>query len=275
MARYKRKSKFKIVSMILLLTTVVSFFSVLGYLELSAGPEVTELGCPVDETYINRNVAILFDTTEPMIPSQAREIENRISSMISSLEPFDRVAFYEVRSDENSAIRKVSLQVNSQQASIDHFCRQHAKWEDSPARVRLNEQLPRLISIEMLQNIEQGVQSFSPITDALRYIAAEVTGKPFTTYVIVVSDMIEHSRLLSMYTPGWFENSYSLSRQSILNQRPIFPEGTEIDVFLLSRADTNVQNEELQQYWVQMLTGPGAFSSTRLTFNFVAGGVQN
>lgn len=275
MARYKRKSKFKIVSMTLLLTAVVSFFSVLGYLQLSAGPEVSELGCPVDETYINRNVAILFDTTEPTIPSQAREIENRISSMISSLEPFDRVAFYEVRSDENSAIRKVSLQVDSQQASIDHFCRQHARWEDSPARVRLNEELPRLISNEMLQNIEQGVQSFSPITDALRYIAAEVTGKPFTTRVIVVSDMIEHSGLLSMYTPGWFENSYSLSRQSILNQRPIFPEGTEIDVFLLNRADTNVQNEELQQYWVQMLTGPGAFSSTRLSFNFVAGGLQN
>lgn len=263
------------VAILLLVFLVGSFVASLIYLNLSSGPEVSEVGCPIDESYINRNIAVLFDTTEPMIPSQAREIENRMSSIISGLEVFDRVAFYEVRSDERSAVRKVSLQLDSRSSNIDHFCRQQVSWEDSPSRVRLNEELPRLISQEMLQNVEQGEQDFSPITDALRFIAADVTGKQFPTRVIVVSDMIEHSEILSMYRPGWFDNVYIASRQSILNQRPIFPEGTEIDVFLLNRAESRVQNEELQQYWAQVLTGPGAFSSTRLSFNFVAGGIQN
>jgi hypothetical protein len=273
MAKKGKKSSPMFAAILLLVLLVGSFISALVFLNLNSGPEVSIVGCPVDESYINKNIAILFDTTEPMIPSQAREIENRMALIISNLDVFDRVAFYELRSDEVSAVRRVTLTLGSQSTEIDHFCRQQASWEDSPARVRLNEELPRLISQEMLQTVEQGVQSFSPITDALRFIAADVSGKPFSTQVIVVSDMIEHSRMLSMYKSNWFENAYVPARQTILNQRPIFPEGTEIEVFLLNRAGIRLQNEELQQYWAQMLTGPGAFSSTRLNFNFVSGGM--
>lgn len=275
MAKLKKKSSSKLVAILLAVFLAGSFLAALIFLNLNAGPEVSAVGCPVEESYINKNIAILFDSTEPMIPSQAREIENRMRLIVSELDIFDRVSFYEVRSDEVSAVRRVTLKLGDGAIEIDHFCRQQASWEDSPARVRLNEELPRLISQELLQNVEQGEQNFSPITDALRFIAADVSGKPFTTQIIVVSDMIEHSGILSMYRPGWFENTYSPSRQSILNQRPIFPEGTEIELYLLNRAETTVQNEELQQYWIQMLTGPGAFSSTRLNFNFVAGGIKN
>jgi hypothetical protein len=119
------------------------------------------------------------------------------------------------------------------------------------------------------------VQQFSPITDALRYIAADVSGKDFVNKIYIISDMIEHSELLSMYKLDWFDNNYLPNRQSLLNQRPVFPEGSEIEIYLLNRARYQIQNEELQQYWLQMLTGPGAFSNTTLRFNFVAGGAVN
>ena len=153
MSRRKKNSNFKAVSIVFLLLLVGSFIGVLYVLEVNSGPDVSVVGCPVDETYINKNIAILFDTTEPMIPSQAKEIENRMSSLISGLEVFDRVSFYEVRSDETSAVRKVSLQLGSQSTTIDHFCRQQTSWEDSPARVRLSEELPKLISQEMFENL--------------------------------------------------------------------------------------------------------------------------
>ena len=270
---YKKNSGTKFVAIVFLVVVISAFAGVLSYLTLNAGPQVSAVGCPIDETFINQNIAVLFDTTEPMVPSQAREIDNRMNSIVSQLEEFDRVGFYEVRSDERSAVRKVSLQLGSSGDVIDHFCRQPVSWDDAPARARLTEALPVLISQELLQNVEQGEQSFSPITDALRFIAADVTGKPFPTKIIVVSDMIEHSEILSMYKSDWFESSYSASRQVILNQRPIFPEGTEIEIYLLNRPRNPVQNEELQQYWLQMLTGPGAFSTTSLKFNFVAGGL--
>lgn len=229
-----------------------AFLAIAGFVlwvALNPPPELGPDGCPLDEGEISENLVFVFDTTEPYIPAQMREIRNRVEGIVRELRPLGRVSAWAIRSDRSSALNPVPVT----RGGALGFCRRRDSMLDPGIVTELNDRMLRELR-EMVGNVPQEEQAASRITDGLRYVAADVTGKPYRSTVHVFSDMIENSETLSMYADGWFEDRFEADRAVILAQRPIFPPGTGLHLYVLERPRHRIDGSEVRQYWLRMLS---------------------
>lgn len=237
------------------------------YVNVNRPAELDGYGCPIDESLIAENVILLFDTTEPFIASQVREISNRISSIVRAVPVMGRISAYEISSSENSATNVVPL--NDQGAP--YSCPIKGGFNVPDVMERFNERLISTISETVLDNVGQGAQPNSRIIDGLRFVAAGTIGQTYKSSIYVFSDMIEHSNVLSMYRSNWFE-SYQSNNAEIMSQRPIFPEGSEIQIFLVSRPKVGLDERKIMEFWTDVLSGDGFSSFVIPYFTRISGG---
>lgn len=249
-----------------------AFLAIAGFVlwvALNPPPELGPGGCPVDEGEISENVVLVFDTTQSYIPSQMREIRNRVGGIVEGLRPLGRITAWEIRSARSSALRPVPVSAGGALA----FCRQRGSMLDPGIVTELNDRMLRRLSETVLINVGREEQAASRITDGLRYVAADVTGKPYRSAVHVFSDMIENSETLNMYAEGWFAERFQADRAAILAQRPIFPPGTEFRAYVLERPRHRIDGSEILQYWTRMLSGGGPGSGVAPVFMRISGGL--
>ena len=237
-------------------------FSVVGLiLFVLSNPTVQTdaFNCPVDRSFINKKYSYIFDTTEPLAPSQMVDITNRVLANIRDLKEYDLIRFYTVESAELSGIQQVTtnIDIGDTTTQVDQFCMPSVSdWNSSPISQTLRQRIPEMLAINVLGEIDnESEQSNSPIIDALRYVAADDDRIIPEQQIYVISDMLENSNILSMYGANWYEDQYLLNRQRVLDQRPIFREGTSITIFQIMRPRINIRQDELAQFWGQILLG--------------------
>ncbi len=249
-----------------------AFLAIAGfvlYAALNPPPEFGPDGCPVDEEEISESVVLVFDTTEPYISSQRREIRNRVGGIVEGLRPLGRISAWEISSVRSSALRPVPVSAGGALS----FCRGRGSVLDPGIVTELNDRMLRRLSGTVLGNLGREEQATSRITDGLRYVAADATGKPYPSAVYVFSDMIENSETLNMYAEGWFAERFQADQAAILAQRPIFPPGTALHVHVLERPGHGIDGSEVLQYWTRMLSGDGIGSDVAPVFTRISGGL--
>lgn len=214
--------------------------------------------CPIDPGFTSNRTTFLIDTTETLAPSQTRTIQNRIRTVIDGLNEFDKVDFFVIESSEVSGIRKYEIDVGSDEGvTLQEFCiPQENNWELTPLQTQLNDQLQRIVTEMFIEYVSTDEpQPYSPILDALRFIAADNDNRITNHSIYVVSDMIEHTPTLSMYATNWYESAYTPNRNLFLNSRPQFQNNTSIYIWALMRPIYNNQEADWVNFWSDMIRG--------------------
>jgi hypothetical protein len=221
-------------------------------------------GCPNNEADIPLHVTILFDTSEPLAESQQLAVRNTLNNLINNEDEFpeySKLSVYRVDSDLTSGIQQVSLNFgNSSQNgnSITSFCRPATNWQQSTLAKQMAEKLSSYYAGELLGAVGNNSEKYSPIIDALRYLGSSLIG-PSTTQnrVIVVSDLIENSSILTMYESDWYKK-FNNNQSFVIDQRPIFPAGTSIEAYVIARPRYGIQSlapsSDFVEFWRQVLT---------------------
>jgi hypothetical protein len=224
----------------------------------------TLTGCPNNEADIPLHVTILFDTSEPLAESQQLAVRNTLNNIINNEDEFpeySKLSVYRVDSDLTSGIQQVSLNFdNSSQDgnSITSFCRPATNWQQSTLAKQMAEKLSSYYAGELLGAVGNNSEKYSPIIDALRYLGSSLIG-PSTTQnrVIVVSDLIENSSILTMYESDWYKK-FDSNQSFVIDQRPIFPAGTSIEAYVIARPRYGIQSlapsSDFVEFWRKVLT---------------------
>ena len=252
----------------LVLLSFGSIFAFILYLNFNRPPELDSYNCPIDDTLISENVILLFDTTEAYIASQKAEITNRVSSIVNSVEPLGKITAFEISSSEDSAINSVPLT----DEEYPYLCPVEGGLNTPSIVEKFNASLLSSVGSQILDNVQENDQSSSRILDGLRFVAANTIDKPYKSLIYVFSDMLEYSDVISMYNTAWFDQ-YQSNRSQILSQRPIFPNNTEIEIFVISRPQVNVNEGELLRFWTETLSGDGFNSNVLPSFTRISGGL--
>ena len=206
--------------------------------------------CPIEPGYTQVSLSIALDATDVYGPAQRREIVNKIWDYVYKMAVHDRIKMYTV--------------VHGEQTPLLDLCKPGPSLKNSPAERKLRE-LEFKDFIEDALDALQGTQSSSPIIESIGWIAADYSRDDSTQRIVLVSDLIEHSDVISHYNPSWIEQ-YERNRSRILDQCPNL-EGIHIDILVPTRSGVPTQNNDLYMWWSEYLTSCGGFveSITKIT----------
>ncbi len=206
--------------------------------------------CPRDPGYTKVSLSIVLDATDVYGAAQRLSIVNRVWDSVDSMDVYDRVKIYIIEPGE--------------QIPLLNLCKPGANLQDSPAEQQLRElQFKRFIddALEALQ----GTRPRSPIIESLGWVAADRARDGSDRRILLVSDLIEHSDVISHYDPNWPE-VYEANRTRIHNQCPNL-DAIQIDILYVARPDVTTQNNDLVTWWLEYLEACGGSvnSVTRIT----------
>ena len=278
MRRRKSAGIWKVIAISLALTSMLGLSTLIYFAATEERIQIGRAFCPVTgrEDLITENVTFLFDSTESLAASQAEYRRNILSKEIlesDRTEGFKRFIFFELNSNEDSSLNKVP--VTQEELGLNYFCIPPELSTESENNRKAREVLIRDLALIVERNIDSSPQDYSPIIDALRFIGASQVGSNFEkNRVIIISDMIENSKIISMYKEDWLSDSYQNNKRNILQQRPIFPEDTQVEIYQLAMPKYNLEPVEISQFWLSFLTEDG--QQRRIPspiINFVSGGL--
>ena len=255
-----------------ILIAVLSFGGIatfVTYLSLNQPNQLDEFGCPIDTSAISENIVFVFDTTEPYVDSQSREITNRVRNIMQNADSSTRISAVEIVSDSSSAVNVVPL--GEQQ--YPYLCPLDTGINTANIIERFYENLISSIGESVLDNVSPEEQPYSRLIDGLRYVASDAAGRNYTSKIYIFSDMIEHSQSISMYRSNWFEQEFKPNEVTLKSQRPLFPTNSELEIYLLARPQYSINQTELKEFWTQMLTVRDANGFVLPVFNLVSGGL--
>ena len=278
MRRKKSAGIWKFLAISLAILSVTGLSTLIYFAITEERIQIGRAFCPVtgQEELITENITFLFDSTESLVASQAEYRRNLLSREIleeNKTNGFKRFIFYELNSSEDSSINKVPIL--REDTELNYFCIPPEISTESENNRRARANLIRDLAAIVERNIDSTPQDYSPIIDALRFIGASQVGSEYDkNRLIIVSDMIENSKIISMYQDNWLSDSYQDNKRQILQQRPVFPEDTQIEIYQLAMPKYNLEPVEISQFWFSFLTEDG--QQRRIPspiINFVSGGL--
>lgn len=237
--RKKKTSGAKIMVIVLLIsgiTGIIAFF-------LFEPPKLHgKTGCPMEKGHTATTLSILLDATDNYGATQQRSIVNRVWDRVDSLQIYDRIKIYTVES--------------TAQPAIFHLCKPKKELQDSPAHRLLKDVRFKTFLNNALEQL-QGTSDDSPIIASLGWVAADRERDDSSQYILLVSDLIEHSDTLSQYNPDW-PTVYQANRKRIHDQCPML-DGTQIDILLPTRPKRPTQDNALVRWWDEYLGACGGY----------------
>ena len=206
--------------------------------------------CPRQPGYTQLSLAIALDATDVYGPAQRRSIVNDVWETVSALDVYDRVKIYTIEPGE--------------QIPLLNLCKPGANMQDAPAEQQMRELQFKLFVEDALEQL-QGTRPNSPIIESLGWIAADHERDGSDRRILLVSDLIEYSDVISHYDPNWPE-VYENNRVRIYNQCPNLDD-IQIDILFPTRPDRATQNNDLVNWWLDYLESCGGYvnSVTRIT----------
>lgn len=106
-----------------------------------------------------------------------------------------------------------------------------------------------------LEKLQGGTRPSSPIISSLEWVASDRERDGSRKRILLVSDLIENSDVLSQYDPGWLGH-YGRSRKRIHDQCPML-DGVDVDILFPARADRATQDNVLVEWWLDYLRACG------------------
>ena len=202
-------------------------------------------GCPIEKEHTAVTLSILLDATDNYGTTQQRSIVNRVWDRVDSLQVYDRIKIYTV---EPAA-----------QPAIFHLCKPKKELQDSPAH-RLLKDVRFKTFLDNALNKLQGTSDESPIIASLGWVAADRERDDSSPYILLVSDLIEHSDTLSQYNPDW-PAVYRANLRRIHDQCPML-DGIQIDILMPTRPERSTQDDALVLWWGKYLGACGGYVNT-------------
>ena len=206
--------------------------------------------CPLDPGYTQVSLSVALDATDVYGPAQRLSIVNSVWDSVNALEVYDRVKIYTVESGA--------------QIPLLDLCRPGSNMQDSPAEQQLRELRFKRFVADALEQL-QGTRPNSPIIESLGWIAADHARDGSRRRILLVSDLIENSDVISHYDPNW-QAVYEDNRDRIHNQCPNL-EDIQLDILFPTRPDRATQNNDLVTWWLNYLDACGGYvnSVARIT----------
>ena len=206
--------------------------------------------CPREPGYTQVTLSIALDATDVYGAAQRRSIVNRVWESVNALDVYDRVKIYTIEPGE--------------QTPTLNLCRPGRDLQNSPVEQQLRESRFKMLVDDALRQL-QGSRQYSPIIEALGWIAADHERDGSRQIILLVSDLIEHSDVISIYDPNW-KRIYENNRARILNQCPNLDD-QEIDILFPTRHARPTQDNDLVTWWVNYIDSCGGYvdSVTKIT----------
>ena len=248
MNRKKRTQVVQIVAFSLVGSLLLGFFSFVYFLDEPAVDRATS--CPHESGYTKVSLSILLDSTDTYGAGQRLSLINRVWDEVDALDVYDRVKIYLVEGGE--------------QVPLQNLCKPGRSLQDTPIQQQFQEVRFKELIGKALQRLE-GERAVSPIIESLGWVAADRERDGSELRVLLVSDLLEYSDVISHYSPDWRRN-YERKRQRIHGQCPNL-ENARLDLLIPVRPAEPNQNNDLVEWWLEYLESCGGYvnSVTRIT----------
>ena len=206
--------------------------------------------CPREPGYTKVSLSILLDATDTYGAGQRLSLINRVWDEVDALDVYDRVKIYQVE--------------KGKQTPLQNLCKPARSLQDTPIQQQFREVRFKDLIGKALQRLE-GERAISPIIESLGWVAADRERDGSERRILLVSDLLEHSDVISHYSPDWRRN-YERNRQRIHGQCPNL-ENTHLDLLIAARPTQPNQNNDLVEWWLEYLESCGGYvnSVTRFT----------
>lgn len=211
-------------------------------------------GCYRDKTKITNAILIFLDSSDVYSATHLATISREIFKKISAAPEgtFISVASFSLNEASPLTSKRMSL------------CVPTKSIQDSPLFAQLKKQrFEETIEAAVFNDL---TSDHSPIIEAIGEVMAEAPIHASNIELIIVSDLMQHSSLLSMYAQDWLKTE-ALNRQRIEKSRPSL-NGVQLDLFFVTRPQEDRQNFAVRDWWLEFLSGSGA---TVRRFKIVSG----
>ena len=210
----------------------------------------SDTSCPREAGYTRVSLSILLDSTDTYGAGQRLSLINRVWDEVDALDVYDRVKIYMVEGGE--------------QVPLQHLCKPARSLQDTPIQQQFKEMRFKELIGKALQRLE-GERAASPIIESLGWVAADRERDGSERRILLVSDLLEYSDVISHYSPHW-RLEYEGSRQRVHGQCPNL-DNARLDLLVPARPKQPTQNNDLVNWWLDYLDSCGGYvnSVTRVT----------
>lgn len=215
-------------------------------------------GCP--KNGYDSVTAVLIDLTDPISPIQSAALRNALLKIKSEIPKFGRLEIYPLKSITRSALEPIFTGCNpGRGVDVDSSIYGNPELADRRWRKQFADKVDSVVA--EVQDIQP--QDNSAVLEGIQSVGVTAFGSPSANLasdkrLVIISDMIHHTRELSMYqgAPAFLsfkETQYYLRIKQSLR-------GAKVDVFLIVR-DTrrNVQQPPLYKFWVELIASSNGF----------------
>lgn len=203
-------------------------------------------GCLANGADDQTSLSILIDATEPLTSSQLENVAVIVQQKVSSLQPYDRVRFYAIKETNGQPL-----------PPLFDLCKPDPDSMESSIKKRF-ERLRFRSEIENELRNNSGVQPLSPIIFSLGSVASQFESKERNRVIVLVSDLIQNSEMLSMYRSDWERQAES---QAVNKSRPML-QGIDLQLLWLMRPEEDRQSKLLREWWIDYIRKSGGYVST-------------
>ena len=226
---------------IVLVIAVVLAGGVLLY--LNQPPQVdARTSCPTDGSLSKRTVAVLFDTTDHLTATQEKKIKDIVFQVVNASEIYDRILIFEVDPARDGLL----------QAAFD-FCKPSKDALGNAVLQKFN----KLNFDRRLDSIfaeADYVRPTSPIIEALGSVGASYPLNGSSKHLIIASDFIENSEILSQFRPNWIQDTKN--NKALEDRRPNL-DGVKVSMLFIPRETIDHHNREFSDWWQEYLKSSG------------------
>lgn len=242
MRRKRRKQSIPLNAILVSILGIVVFLGVIAMFVLYEDPNIdSATSCPREPGYTQVSLSVLLDSTDNYGAGQRLALINRVWDAVDTLDEYDRV--------------KVYLVEQGQQTPLQNLCKPgRNSMQDSPIVQQFQEARFKEFVNGALQQL-QGERAISPIIESLGWVAADQERDNSEHRILLVSDLLEYSDVISHYDSNW-QSEYEASRTRILNQCPNL-DNAQLDLIVPTRPNEPNQNNNLVTWWLEYLVECG------------------
>jgi hypothetical protein len=227
---------------LLVFVLACAFFSV--YVAVNSRSETLANGCLAEQMTVNSSLSILLDTTDEYRPVQLKLIKNLLYTRLLELEQYDHLLVYRID----------KLQGGILTATID-LCKPAENQVDAPVFRKLK-QAQFEEAVQLAFELKKGGYPTSPIIESISLVASDMSLVHKNREIIVVTDLIENSEVISMYRASW-ENEVDSNEDYLYKVQPTL-DGIKVRLLMLARPQVSTQNLDLKKWWIRYLRNSGA-----------------
>jgi len=230
---------------------IVAVLAVLGYLYASAQANYVAIDnetlCP--QSGVTAQTVVLLDTTDALAEVTRSEVLGKLDDVVAGLPRGGLLDIRVLNEDPGKTGRLVHLCNPGDGAQLDGLTA-----NPELAKRRWTEQFRAPVTKSLAEAVAGNEQQASPIMAALQQVAAELLSREaqraVPTRIVVVSDMLEHTRFYSMFRDGLdYDGFVGKAGQRYLTDFA----GANVDIWLVQRDRPDIDPKRLAEFWLRWI----------------------